>query len=91
MLYLAMLACELCLVLGHESPILNMLLPDQVAYQLVLGLHQLFVFLSMALSRIVPVVFPEPMVINEKDPRTYKPFLERIQQSLQILNLESAF
>lgn len=90
-LFLAMFACELCLVLGHESSILKTLMPDQVPYQHVRGLHQLFVFLSLALSRVIPVVFPEPMIIDEKDPRSYVPFLNRLQQSLQVLDIESMY
>lgn len=37
------------------------LFPHRVAFQHVLFLHQIFVFLSVAVTRVVPVLFPTPL------------------------------
>ncbi|KAF8917354.1 hypothetical protein CPB85DRAFT_1431282 [Mucidula mucida] len=43
-----------------STAFLNSLFPRRVAYQHVLFLHQLFIFLSMALSRVAPTLFLPP-------------------------------
>ncbi|KDQ56381.1 hypothetical protein JAAARDRAFT_132411 [Jaapia argillacea MUCL 33604] len=72
LLFVALLASELSLILNptptrasefeHASPsltsILSSLFPQRLPYQHILFLHQLFIFLSVALSRVVPVLLP---------------------------------
>jgi hypothetical protein len=41
-----------------QENLLAYLFPRQVAYQHILFLHQLFMFLSVAVSRVAPVLFP---------------------------------
>ncbi|KAF9020369.1 DnaJ-domain-containing protein [Hymenopellis radicata] len=43
-----------------STALLNSLFPRRVAYQHVLFLHQLFLFLSMAISRVAPTLFLPP-------------------------------
>ncbi|KAJ7621558.1 hypothetical protein DFH06DRAFT_1305802 [Mycena polygramma] len=43
----------------RTSPPLHALFPRRVAYQHILFLHQLFLFLSIALSRVAPQFFPD--------------------------------
>ncbi|KAJ7125288.1 hypothetical protein C8R44DRAFT_734553 [Mycena epipterygia] len=45
--------------------ILNVLFPRRVAYQHILFLHQLFLFLSIALSRVAPQFFPDAAKVTE--------------------------
>ncbi|KAG1739109.1 DnaJ-domain-containing protein [Suillus paluster] len=44
-----------------HATILDVLFPKRVVYQHVLLLHQIFFFLSVALSRVAPVLFPSLM------------------------------
>ncbi|EJD08099.1 DnaJ-domain-containing protein [Fomitiporia mediterranea MF3/22] len=96
-LLLSLFASELYLVAGPRSfGILGILFPDRVAFQHVLFLHQLFVFLSIALSHVVPVLFPERQMIRPEDPATYVPWIQRLAalesmsdaEVLRMLNLE---
>ena len=32
----------------------------------------------MAITQVVPVLFPDPFIIKPDDPRTYAPLMERI-------------
>ncbi len=49
-----------------STAFLNSLFPRRVAYQHVLFLHQLFLFLSMALSRVAPTLFLPPPAPPDK-------------------------
>jgi hypothetical protein len=42
-----------------------MIFPRRVAYQHILFLHQLFLFMSIALSRVAPQFFPDATKITE--------------------------
>ncbi|KAJ7270124.1 hypothetical protein B0H12DRAFT_1044783 [Mycena haematopus] len=62
------------LLLGSLTPpadgpthrtILHFLFPRRVAYQHILFLHQLFLFLSIALSRVAPQFFPDAAKVTE--------------------------
>jgi hypothetical protein len=44
--------------LPHNSTIFTTLFPRRVAYQHVLFLHQLFMFMSIAISRVAPMLMP---------------------------------
>jgi hypothetical protein len=44
-----------------RATILDILFPKRIVYQHILLLHQIFFFLSIALSRVVPVLFPSLM------------------------------
>ena len=70
---------------------LNYIFPNRVAFQNVLFLHQIFVFLSVAVSRVVPILFPEPPTIRPEDPRTYAPFLERLSLLAKAADRESKY
>ncbi|KAF7297922.1 J domain-containing protein [Mycena chlorophos] len=45
--------------------LLHALFPQRVAYQHVLFLHQLFLFMSIALTRVAPQFFPDPSKVTE--------------------------
>lgn len=42
----------------QNGTILDHLFPDRVVYQHILLLHQVFLFVSVAMSRVAPVLFP---------------------------------
>jgi len=78
-LFFALFASELTLIVGYDAiGFLSAIFPFRVAFQHVLFLHQLFMFFSVAISRVFPVLFPEPSGIDPMDQRTYKPFLDRL-------------
>ncbi|KAH8115275.1 hypothetical protein DFH11DRAFT_96980 [Phellopilus nigrolimitatus] len=78
-LLFGLFASELCLTVGYQSAgILGYIFSDRVGFQHILFLHHLFVFLSIALSRVVPVLFPDLPSIRPEDSRTYAPFLEHL-------------
>ena len=61
MLLLILLSCELYFVAGPRFyGIMKSTFPHRVAFQHVIFLHQIFVFMSVAVTRVVPVLFPEP-------------------------------
>jgi hypothetical protein len=43
---------------GANKTLLHVIFPQRVAFQHILFLHQLFIFLSAALSNIAPYFFP---------------------------------
>ncbi|CAK5266076.1 unnamed protein product [Mycena citricolor] len=45
--------------------LLHLLFPRRVAYQHILFLHQLFLFMSIALSRVAPQFLPDPNKVTE--------------------------
>jgi len=64
--------------------IFHALLPSQVPYQHVQLLHQLFLFLSVALSRVAPQLFPQ------EDPRVELVLLDRINALLAHTDRENS-
>lgn len=61
MLLLTLLSCELNFIAGTRSyGIMKAIFPHRVAFQHVIFLHQIFVFMSVAVTRVIPVLFPEP-------------------------------
>jgi hypothetical protein len=48
-----------------HTTLLNTLFPKRVAYQHILFLHQIFFFMSVALSRVAPVLFAGLMSVDE--------------------------
>ncbi|KAM6502700.1 hypothetical protein JOM56_002677 [Amanita muscaria] len=64
--------------------IFHTLLPSQVAYQHVQFLHQVFIFLSIALSRVAPQLFPQ------QDPRLEVVLLDRINVLLAHADREAS-
>ncbi|KAF5383407.1 hypothetical protein D9757_006164 [Collybiopsis confluens] len=44
---------------GNQTTVLHLLFPQRVAYQHILFLHQMFIFLSIALTRVAPQLFPD--------------------------------
>lgn len=47
---------------SHSLPILSSLLPYRLPYQHILFLHQMFISLSVCISHVGPVLFPEAVV-----------------------------
>ncbi len=70
------LVSELALILAPtgKTNIFTYLFPNRITYQHVLFLHQLFLFFSVALSRVAPLFSPP-----DDDPRTEKAILEKTQ------------
>jgi hypothetical protein len=89
LLLLALGACELSLVLNQNSlGLLKNIFPYRVPYQHIAFLHQLFIFCSVAITQVVPVLFPDPFTIKPDDPRTYTPFIERISALSKVADRE---
>lgn len=65
--------------------IFHTILPSQVVYQHIQFLHQLFVFLSVALSRVAPLLFPQ------NDPRVDVILLDRVNTLLAHADREGMF
>lgn len=69
-LFFALLVCEYNLIISPSDPtgptgkLLAAAFPSRVAYQHILVLHQLFIFMSVAVSRVAPVFLPS----NSDDP-----------------------
>jgi hypothetical protein len=77
----------------HEN-ILVAFFPRRVAYQHVLLLHQIFIFASIAVSRVAPVLFPPTIEEVEglgMDPRLVQGVLEKITELSQNIDRESPF
>ncbi|KAA1476486.1 hypothetical protein DENSPDRAFT_785166 [Dentipellis sp. KUC8613] len=68
-IFFALAISEVCLILSpplssketfpQNSHILSYIFPTQVPFQHILFLHEVFVFTTIALSRLAPVLFPE--------------------------------
>jgi hypothetical protein len=80
MLYLALLTMELAFILnssplssdailvsGSQKSIFHVIFPHRVSFQHILFLHQLFMFLSTALTQVAPVLFPGPPPTSDAD------------------------
>jgi hypothetical protein len=83
------LLSELTLVLapaGHETNILGYIFSNRVTYQHILFLHQLFIFFSVALSRVAPL-FSSPV----DDPRVEKAVLEKTQVLTSVADREGKY
>lgn len=63
---------------------LHVIFPNRVAFQHILFLHQLFVFLSIALSRVAPQLFPE---IDES--QATRGLIERVRALAGLADRES--
>lgn len=101
LLLAALFASELCLLLSPSSPsspsaptslsarLVSVVFPQRVAHQHILLLHQLFVFLSVALSRVVPVLFPQHTdPFRMDDARAYAPLVERMTAIARVADRE---
>ena len=78
---------EFTLVVNPVPPLWSFLSPEHVQYQHILFLHQLFVFFSVALSRVAPVVFPKP-IEEDWDVRNWRTLLEQNDQIAKTLDSE---
>jgi len=87
LLYLVALASELSLILNYPSTIWSVVLPQRVPHQHVLFLHQIFIFFSVALSKVAPVVFPTP-VEEIWDPNQFRQMLEMTNHLTRAANKE---
>ncbi|KAJ7496735.1 hypothetical protein FB451DRAFT_1359294 [Mycena latifolia] len=86
------------LLIGHfrhpaDGPthrtILNVLFPRRVAYQHILFLHQLFLFMSIALSRVAPQFFPDAAKVTEAMTARLLQFVTIVdRESSQLLHTE---
>jgi hypothetical protein len=80
------LISELTLILaptGKPTFILSFLFPSRITHQNILFIHQLFLFFSVALSRVAPLFSPP-----EDDPRAEKAILEKIQLLASVADRE---
>ncbi|KAF7350963.1 J domain-containing protein [Mycena sanguinolenta] len=69
--------------------ILHFLFPRRVAYQHILFIHQLFLFLSIALSRVAPQFFPDAAKITEAmSHRLFQLVCAADRETSQLLHLE---
>lgn len=75
-MFSSFLVSELALILAPtgQTNIFTYLFPNRITYQHILFLHQLFLFFSVALSRVAPLFSPP-----EEDPRLEKAILEKTQ------------
>lgn len=74
--------------LSSSSNILTYLFPRRVPYQHVLFLHQIFMFMSVALSRVAPVLFPGMLDNGKVDTKVLVQMLERLASLTKGLNHE---
>jgi len=88
LLYLAALASEFSLILNYSSTMWSVLFPQQVPHQHVLFLHQIFLFMSVALSKVAPVVFPTPLE-ERWDPGQFGKMLETTNYLARAANREA--
>ena len=78
-LFFALFAAEMALILSppSSSTILSFFFPYCSTHQHILFLHQLFLFLSIALTRVAPYLLP---LAEELNPNMQQALLERIQR-----------
>ncbi|TFK45057.1 hypothetical protein BDQ12DRAFT_642215 [Crucibulum laeve] len=69
----------------NSPTILHILFPQRITQQHVLFLHQLFMFLSVALSRVAPQLFPP-----EDNPQTEAAILERTKALASLADRETS-
>ena len=62
----------------------SFLWPNRVAYQHVRFLHSLSILLSVALSRVAPVLFPETVFGGDLNPRMWIGELSKIRAAAQV-------
>ncbi|KAJ3569469.1 hypothetical protein NP233_g5023 [Leucocoprinus birnbaumii] len=88
LLFSAFLVSEMSLILaptGKSTFIFTYLFPNRITYQHVLFLHQLFLFFSVALSRVAPL-FSSP----EYDAQTEKAILEKTRALASMADREAS-
>ncbi|KZT22476.1 DnaJ-domain-containing protein [Neolentinus lepideus HHB14362 ss-1] len=74
---------------SYSSSILNLVFPRRLPYQHVLFLHQLFVFLSVAMSKVAPVLFPQSHEgVGFQDERVWSAVIERMRNTSRTLDRE---
>ncbi|KAF9442048.1 DnaJ-domain-containing protein [Macrolepiota fuliginosa MF-IS2] len=82
------LISELTLILapsGQPTHILAYFFPNRVTFQHILFLHQLFIFFSVALSRVAPLFTPP-----DNDPRVERAILEKTQLLASVADREAS-
>lgn len=72
---------------GSPIPLFSFLWPQRVAYQHIRFLHSLFVFCSVALSRVAPVLFPSDRDDSVQSPRL-RAEIQRVNSMAQALDRE---
>ncbi|EIN06592.1 DnaJ-domain-containing protein [Punctularia strigosozonata HHB-11173 SS5] len=75
--------------ISPSGNLLTYLFPRRVPYQHVLFLHQIFMFMSVALSRVAPVLFPGMLDDGKLDTKVLVQMLERIASLTKGLNHEA--
>ncbi|EJD51327.1 chaperone J-domain-containing protein [Auricularia subglabra TFB-10046 SS5] len=99
MLFFGLLISELALVLapsfGATSGVLGTLFPHRVPYQHVLYLHQLFLSVSIAISRIVPALAPDIDPSGSSamppDPQALADLTEQLARFARNVEVESVY
>ncbi|CAL1711494.1 unnamed protein product [Somion occarium] len=72
-----------------KNSILSLLWPNRVAYQHVRFLHSLSILLSVAFSRVAPVLFPSQLGGEYVDPKVLKSELGKVFATSQIVLAEA--
>lgn len=88
-LFFALFAAEMALILSppSTSTILTFFFPYRSTHQHILFLHQLFFFLSIALTRVAPYLLP---LDEELNPNVQQALLERIQAVVGLADRETS-
>jgi hypothetical protein len=74
----------------HEN-VLTLVFPKRVVYQHVLFLHQLFMFMSVAVSKVAPILFPpsvDEIDGTGVDPRTLEAVVKGLEQGSKAVLVE---
>ena len=79
---------EFTLVINPVPPLWSLLFPEHVQYQHILFLHQLSIFISVALSRVAPILFPKSKE-EDWDAKNWRTLLEQNNQIAMTLDTES--
>jgi len=89
LLFVTLFATEMSLVLSADRQtlgILGLLFPSRVVHQHVLFLHQVFMFLSVAVTRVVPTLIPGLFMPDPN--KLYAPFVQKLVAITSTLDRE---
>ncbi|KAF4563094.1 hypothetical protein EYR40_007184 [Pleurotus pulmonarius] len=70
--------------------LLHIIFPQRVAYQHILFLHHLFVFLTIALSRVAPMLFPSTDITSFLRGKGGKMFMDKLNAIASVTDKETA-
>ncbi|KAF9494184.1 hypothetical protein BDN71DRAFT_1449298 [Pleurotus eryngii] len=70
--------------------LLHIIFPQRVAYQHILFLHHLFVFLTIALSRVAPMLFPSTDITSFLCGKGGKMFMDKLKAIASVTDKETS-